>query len=82
MVADKAKAMRTIAPLDFMERFTDAEQLAVAGATMINAQVKLWYDKMLAAKNINFDDPRTVAGMNALVASGIITAARSAAILL
>ncbi len=48
---------------------------------MSNAQVKLWYDKMLAAKKVNFDDPRTQAGMVALVDAGIITTERSAEIL-
>jgi hypothetical protein len=81
MVAAKEKAARSVDPLDFMERFTDTEQLAVAEATMVNAQVKLWYDKMLAAKKVNFDDTRTQAGMTALVAAGIITAERSVEIL-
>lgn len=81
MVVAKAKAARSVDPIDFMERFTDAEQLAVVEATMTNASVKLWYDKMLAAKKVNFDDTRTQAGMAALVAAGIITEARSVEIL-
>jgi len=63
-------------PLDFMERFSDEEQLAIAQATMSNAQVKLWYDKMLASKNIVFDDVRTIAGLNYLVESNILSSER------
>jgi len=77
MVAAKIVAGRTCEPLDFMERFSDEEQLAIAQATMSNAQVKLWYDKMLASKNVVFDDVRTQVGMTTLVNAGIITAQRS-----
>ena len=47
---------------------------------MENATVKLWYDKMLAASFITLDDPRTEAGLNALVSAGLLTAARKAEI--
>lgn len=62
--------------LEFMERFTQAEQEAIAGAAMVNVQVKLWYDKAVGAKEIIADEPRTVAGMDALVAAGLLTQAR------
>jgi hypothetical protein len=35
--------------LEFLDRFTDAEQLAVVAATMQSAPVKLWYERLLAA---------------------------------
>lgn len=62
--------------LDFMERFTDAEQLAIVTATLANPAVKLWYDKAMAAGTVRADDPRTIAGMSALVDAGLISAAR------
>jgi hypothetical protein len=62
--------------LEFMERFTQAEQEAIAGAAMVNVQVKLWYDKAVGAKEIIADEPRTVSGMAALVAAGLLTAER------
>jgi hypothetical protein len=67
--------------LQFMDRFTEAEQLAVVSATMASPQVKLWYDKLIAATEVVFADPRLSAGMDALVGNGLITQARSLEIL-
>lgn len=62
--------------LRFMDRFTEAEQLAIVTATMSVASVKLWYDRMIAASEIVYKDPRTLGGLQALVDAGLITAAR------
>lgn len=62
--------------LEYLDLFTEAEQLAVVSATMVNAQVKLWYDKMLAASSITIADPRTAEGLDALVSAGLLTAER------
>lgn len=67
--------------LEFLDRFTDAEQLSVVAATLANPQVKLWYDKMLAASYVDVLDPRTSAGIDALIAVGLVTSDRKAAIL-
>ena len=67
--------------LEFLDLFTDAEQLAVASAAMASAQVKLWYDRMLAASFVSLSDPRTSAGLQALVTASLITQARMDAIL-
>lgn len=66
--------------LDFLDLFTEPEQLAVATAAMVNPQVKLWYDKMLAAGFVTRADPRTETGLDALVGAGLLTAERKAAI--
>lgn len=68
-------------PLQFIDRFTEAEQLAVVSATLAVPQVKLWYDKLIAATEVVFADPRVAAGLDALVAAGLLTQARSEAIL-
>lgn len=62
--------------LEFLDLFTGSEQLAVATAAMQSAQVKLWYDRTLAAMFITLADPRTAAGLDALVAMGLLTATR------
>lgn len=67
--------------LEFIERFTDEEQLNVVEATLSNTAIKLWYDKSLAAGYIDLNDPRVTAGLNALVVAGLITAARKDEIL-
>jgi hypothetical protein len=80
-IAASVQSARKVSPLQFIERFTDAEQLAIVTVTQTNPQVKLWYDKLLASKEVNFDDARTQAGMSALVAAGLITQERSVIIL-
>lgn len=66
--------------LEYLDLFTDAEQLAVAGAAMTSAAVKLWYDKMLAAGFVTISDPRTEAGLSALVTTGLLAADRKESI--
>jgi len=68
-------------PLEFIDRFTEAEQLAIVSATMAVPQVKLWYDKLLAASFVDFADPRLAAGLDALVQAGLLTAERRAEII-
>lgn len=67
--------------LEFLDRFTEDEQLAVVQATMQSAEVKLWYDRLLAASFIDLADPRTEAGIDALISAGLISADRKAALL-
>lgn len=66
--------------LEFLDLFTPEEQLTIATAAMQSAPVKLWYDRTLAAMFITLADPRTEAGLNALVKAGLLTAERKAAI--
>jgi len=67
--------------LEFLDRFSDQEQLAVVAATMTSAPVKLWYDRLLAASFIDLADPCTEAGIDALIAAGLIDADRKQALL-
>ena len=66
--------------LEMLDLFTEAEQLAVVQATMADAAVKLWYDRMIAATFVTYEDPRTDGGLQALVTAGLITAERKAEI--
>ena len=66
--------------LEFLDLFTESEQLAIATAAMQSAQVKLWYDRTLAAMFVTLADPRTEGGLTALVGAGLLTAERKAAI--
>lgn len=63
-------------PLEFLELFTQEEQLAVASAAMTIPEVKLWYDKMLAASYVDLTDVRTAAGLSALIDAGLFTQTR------
>ncbi len=68
-------------PLEFLNLFTEAEQLAVVQATLSNAAVKLWYDRVLAATYITLDDPRVEIGLAALTAAGLLSEERKLAVL-
>lgn len=70
-----------VTPLEFIDRFTYDEQIAIVSATMQNPAVKLWYDKLLAASFVSFDDPRLSAGLDVLVQAGLLTAERRAEII-
>lgn len=67
---------RTCSPLEFIERFTEAEQLAVVTAAMQVPALRLWYDKLMAAQQVVEDDPRLAIGLDALVSAGLITEQR------
>lgn len=67
-------------PLELLELFAEDEQLAIVSATMSNAAVKLWYDKLLAASFITYEDLRVEEGLQALVDNGLLTPERKAEI--
>lgn len=72
---------RVISALEFMDRFPEQTQIAVVTAAQTSPQVKLWYDRLLAASEVNLDSPRVAAGVHALVAAGVITQAEAASAL-
>ncbi|MGO4672998.1 hypothetical protein AB4Z40_08870 [Bosea sp. 2YAB26] len=66
----------TLSFLDFMDLFTEGEQLAIVGATITDAPTKLWYDRAVGAQFIDYADPRLAAGLQALVDGNLLTPAR------
>lgn len=62
--------------LQFMDLFTEAEQLAIAGAAMTDAATKLWYDRAVGAQFIDLGDERLVAGLQKIVDANLLTATR------
>lgn len=73
---DLVSVQTQFTPLDFLDKFTDAEQLAVVAATRESDPIKLWYDKMLASTFVDLNDPRTSAGLSALVSEGLLSQSR------
>ncbi|KPH79308.1 hypothetical protein [Bosea vaviloviae] len=67
--------------LEFMDLFTEAEQLAIAGAAMTNVATKLWYDRAVGAQFIDLADARLTDGLQAMVAAGLLTSARRTRVL-
>jgi len=72
---------KQLSSLLYLDLFTEAEQLQVVTATMQSAQVKLWYDKMLAAEYITLADARTEQGLDVLVELSLLTPERKAQII-
>ncbi len=72
-------------PLEFLERFTQAERIAIraasAGTSPEALQLADWLDLLRASTEVIADDPRVVAGMTALVAAGLLADARRTEIL-
>lgn len=66
--------------LEMLDQFTEAEQLAVVAATMTAPAIKLWYDRLIAATYVTYEDPRTESGLQALVDAELITPQRKAEI--
>lgn len=62
--------------LEFMDLFTEAEQLAIAGAAMTDVATKLWYDRAVGAQFIDLTDARLADGLHAMVTAGLLTSAR------
>lgn len=62
--------------LEFMDLFTEAEQLAIAGAAMTDVATKLWYDRAVGAQFIDLADARLIGGLQAMVAAGLLTSGR------
>ena len=66
---------KTWPTLEFWARFTATERAEAKGA------IPEFYEALLAAHEVISDDPLTIAGLDALVALGIITTERKAQLL-
>ena len=62
--------------LEMLDLFTEEEQLAVVTATLTSPPIKLWYDRLIAATYVTYEDPRTEEGLQTLVDAELITADR------
>lgn len=67
--------------LEYLDRFTESEQVAIVSATSQNVQLKLFYDRLLAATFIDLEDPRTAAGVDALISAGLVDESRKSELL-
>ena len=72
---------RTCTPLAFLERFTQVERIAIRRAARANDALEDWLDMLRAAQEVDLDDPRTQAGVRAMVEARLITPERAAEVL-
>lgn len=72
----KTPKVRRFTSLQVLDLFTEGEQLAIVEATLTEPAVKLWYDRLLAASFVSYEDPRTEGGLQALVDAELLTPER------
>lgn len=70
-----------LTPLEFMARFTPAEQTALAAAAQSNATILLFMLQMAAATTIDLTSPLTQEGVQGLGTAGLIAEGRAATIM-
>ena len=70
-----------ISSVAFWARFTASEQTAIATAAQNNASINVWLITALTYSSIDLTNQTTKAGLDALVAAGLLTSARETAIL-
>lgn len=75
-----ASELLPISKLQFMSLFTDAELAGVYQAARSNVMVEVWLEKLKLAETVSLADARTQAGIDSLVAAGLLEAARGEAI--
>ena len=73
-------AVRTLTKLEYMDRFTDTELAGIYTAAKSVVQVEIWLEKFKLATEVNLDDPRTLSGLQAMEAAGLLAAGRASEI--
>lgn len=76
-----APPVRVLTVLQFRDRLTAEEELAITAAGMSSPAVRVWLDRLAAAQEISLDDPRTVAGLQQMEEAGLLAPGRGAEIL-
>ena len=67
--------IRLIWSLDFMDRFSEATQLAIVTAAQSNPVVRLWYDRLLASGSVDLNNSRLIVGLHAMRDVGLLSQA-------
>ena len=72
-IVEPQPVIKSWTPLEFIEEFTEQEQVSVKTLAMSNAQIGLWYDKLLASQLVVANDDRLLTGLQALVDAKVIS---------
>lgn len=80
-VSQETVEKTVIDPETFFDRFTEAEQQAIVGATGNDTQVKIWYDRLMMQKTVELDSPRLDNALDLLVSKSLLTAQRKTEVL-
>lgn len=65
-----------ISRLDFRSRFTMNEKIAIYTAASQSVELRIWLDDLITAEYVDLSSARTIDGLSALVASGILSQIR------
>ena len=76
VVASKIKTQ-----LEFLNLFTDAELVGIYTAAKSSVPIEVFLEKFRAATQVDLTDARTIGGLHALEAAGLLAAGRAAVIL-
>ena len=74
---------RKLTKLEYMNRFTDVELVGIYTAAKTEVLIEIWLEKFKATTPnadgtaIDLDDPRTISGLQALEAAGLLAAGRA-----
>lgn len=79
--ATPAPVAAKLTRLQFRNRFTEPERVAIYTAAESVVAVRVYLDDILAAEEIDLTDAATIAGVNALEMAGLLAAGRAAEIL-
>lgn len=72
---------RTITRLEFRNRFTMAEKVAIYTAANSSVEIKIWLDDLACAEFVDLFNEKTQQSVDALVQAGLITEQRKLEIL-
>lgn len=72
---------RVITRLAYLRRFTQSERVAIREAAQASMALADYLALLELAQEVDLDDPDTAAGVNALVAAGLLTPERGAEVL-
>ena len=64
---------RLVYSLDFLDRFSEQTQLKIVTEAMRIPAIRLWYDRLLAAQQVDLNSPRLRAGLEAMRQAGLLT---------
>jgi hypothetical protein len=74
--APPTSAIKVWSPLEFMEKFTTEERIALRTFAKSDVLAEDWLDLLKAANEVRMDDPRTRAGLDYMVLKGVLSQAR------
>lgn len=66
-----------ITKLAFRYRMTDAEYVGILSGAKTDVEVAAWVETFNMVSQINLDDPRTISGLETLVAKNLLTKERA-----